>query len=267
MNVSTVTSMTGLLAEARIQREKQAQDRDEARLSAARTAVETLKQRNTAASSEANQQRKAMAKQKIDQLKARLRMLQMSGSVDPKVMAQLMRELKAAVKSYGGDAGGLPAVAQTSATTSGQTIDGSAKVETSSEDQAAGGAGAQTAEAAVAREADEGQTQEAETKDGEARGAAARNDPYRQMADAALARSAEAGRQTAMSKEDRDFMADARRLAEVMKGLAKAAADKARQKPSETQTTNELKAVAEALSRQIEDTAAGLGANSLSLTV
>ena len=97
MNVSSATSMTSVLAEGRVQREKQAQERAEARLRDARSAVETLKQRNTAAAKDGQEQRKAAAKQKIEQIMARIRMLQMSGSADPKLLAQLAKELKSAV--------------------------------------------------------------------------------------------------------------------------------------------------------------------------
>jgi hypothetical protein len=130
MNVSVATSMTTVLAESRAQREKQVQERAEAKLHAARSAMETLKKSASAAADDAKAQRKAAAKQKVEQLKARIRMLQMSGSADPKLLAQLARELKAAVKMYGGDAGGGvgPAPVQGEATSNPAGSDASAEV-------------------------------------------------------------------------------------------------------------------------------------------
>uniref|UniRef100_UPI0039C71431 hypothetical protein n=1 Tax=Nostoc sp. PCC 9305 TaxID=296636 RepID=UPI0039C71431 len=64
MNVSSAASMVNVLAEGRAQREKAAQDRAETKLRDAQSAVATLKQMNSASSSQASEQRKAAAKQK-----------------------------------------------------------------------------------------------------------------------------------------------------------------------------------------------------------
>jgi len=71
------------------------------------TALESLKKSRTSVIEE----RKAAARQKIEQIKARIRMMRMSMPADPKaaakMVAQLARELGAAVKAYASAGGAM----------------------------------------------------------------------------------------------------------------------------------------------------------------
>lgn len=269
MNVSSATSMVNVLAEGRAQREKAAQDRAETKLRDAQSAVATLKQMNSASSSQASEQRKAAAKQKVDQIKARLRMLQMSGSVDPKVLAQLARELKSAVKGYtgaGGSVGDLGATpAPASATASSPDA---ASAQAYSGDGAEAGANAQNSQNAQTTSAEPDE----KTGDGDKEAAAnpadprAETNPYKRMAQEAEVRFAEAARHGEAAKADREFLSDVRNLANRIKSLAKSAAAAKADPAKQRDGVEAEKAAAEAL-KQVEDAAKDLGAPGISLTV
>lgn len=266
MNVSSATSMVNVLAEGRAQREKAAQDRAETKLRDAQSAVATLKQMNSASSSQASEQRKAAAKQKVDQIKARLRMLQMSGSVDPKVLAQLARELKSAVKGYTGAGGSVGDLGATSAPASA-----TASSPDAAPAQAASGAGAE-----AGANGQNAQTTSVEpdekTDDGDKEAAANPTDPrgetnpYKRMAQEAEVRFAEAARYGEAAKADREFLSDVRNLANRIKSLAKSAASAKADPAKQRDGVEAEKAAAEAL-KQVEDAAKDLGAPGISLTV
>jgi multidrug resistance efflux pump len=74
MNVSSANVVASVLSEGRIERQKAADERASGRLRDAQSAVAALKKMNASASD----QKKAAAKQRVDQLKARLEMLKMS---------------------------------------------------------------------------------------------------------------------------------------------------------------------------------------------
>jgi hypothetical protein len=212
MNLSSATSMTSVLAEGRVQREKQAQERAEARLRDARSAVETLKQRNTAAAKDAQEQRKAAAKQKIEQIKARIRMLQMSGSADPKLLAQLAKELKSAVKMYGGSGGASVEIGGADAGSSAASNAAPA----AAADPSAGATETAPTETPIAAEPPAPPANEdAAAPKGEGEGeknpetTKSEDNPYRRMAAEAQARVAEQSRRGAAQQEDRDFLSDA----------------------------------------------------------
>ncbi|WP_292230642.1 hypothetical protein [Brevundimonas sp.] len=271
MNVSSASSMVNLLAEGRAQREKAAQERAETKLRDAQSAVATLKQLNSAASSQASEQRKAAAKQRVDQLKARLQMLKMSGSVDPKVLAQLARELKAAVKSYAGEGGSAAGLGGASVSASAAPTDGAsaqapgADGEVSADPDAAQSAEHNAAQADVAASGDDRagkDGKEAAANPADPRG---ETNPYRRMAQEAEVKFAEAARRGAATQADRDFLTEARSLANQIKSLAKSAASKtdpARQRDG----AEAEKAAVEAL-KQVEDAGKDLGASGVSITI
>ncbi|MFA4937888.1 hypothetical protein [Brevundimonas sp.] len=225
MNVSSASAMGNVLNEGRVQREKAADERSAARLRDAKSAVATLKQMNT----DASDQKKAAAKQRVDQLKARLQMLRMSSPVDPKVLAQLARELKSAVSSYagaGGSAGdlGVTATAAASADPSAASVSASVEGEASANSQAV-----QTVSTADSAKSGEG---EREAPAGEPAGSPEAN-PYQRMAQDADARFADASRRGAAIQADREFLTDVRSLVNQIKAMAKQAAA---QKPDGAET-------------------------------
>lgn len=246
MNVSSASAMVNVLNEGRVQREKAADERSAARLRDARSAVATLKQMNTNASD----QKKAAAKQRVNQLKARLQMLKMSSPVDPKVLAQLARELKSAVSSYagaGGSAGDLGVTATPAASTPSADA-GAAQVEA--------GADAAAAQAVATEQAGEPKQDEAGSPD----------NPYQRMAQDAEVKLAEASRRGAASQADRDFLTDVRGLGNQIKAMAKQAfaskADPVERRDAETAE----KAAADAL-KAVDDASKDLNVGGISLTV
>lgn len=213
MNIgSLIYAPATVKAEGATAREQRQQALADAKLNDARAAVESLKQRTSSASEEA----KAAAKKKIEQIKARLQMLQMAMIGDPKgaarMAAALARELGAAVKEYaaaGGSAAGLGATSGASAT---------GAIEAS---------GAEAApEAASVEAAPEPSPPEmsVEAPDGEAAAAKASN-PYQQAIDAAQARIHEQARRSGERQADRDTMDEVKRLAARIKAMAQGAKD------------------------------------------
>lgn len=114
-------------------REKHAQIARQ-KFEAQKQALTTLKQHTESRKDEA----KALAKKRVDQLKERLKMLEQMPSLDPakkaRLIAQLTKELKSAVKAYGAAGGAsaeigtgatspTPQASETPATTTGDTED------------------------------------------------------------------------------------------------------------------------------------------------
>ena len=186
-------------SEASSAREEHRQALADARLNDARAAVESLKQRTSSASEE----KKAAAKKKIEEIKARLQMLQMAMIGNPKgaarMAAALARELGAAVKAYaaaGGSTAGLGAA-------SGAPATGALE---------AGGA-----EVAPETSLPEAPAEEAET--------ARASNPYQQAIDASQARINEQARRSGERQADRDMMDEVKRLAARLKAMARRAKD------------------------------------------
>ncbi len=195
-------------SEATSAREERRQALADAKLSDARAAVESLKQRTSSASEE----KKAAAKKKIEEIKARLQMLQMAMIGDPKgaarMAAALARELGAAVKAYaaaGGSTAGLGAASGTPAT------------------GAPGTGGAEAAPEAGAGEVS-AETPPAEAPAEEAEAPKASN-PYQQAIDASQARMNEQARRSGERQADRDTMDEVKRLAARIKAMAQRAKD------------------------------------------
>ncbi len=198
-------------SEAASAREERRQALADARLRDARAAVESLKQRSSSASEE----KKAAAKKKIEEIKARLQMLQMAMIGDPKgaarMAAALARELGAAVKAYaaaGGSTAGLGAASGAPATGASGTGGAEAAPEAASGEVAA---------AASPPEASAEEAEEAE--------AAKASNPYQQAIDAAQARINEQARRSGERQADRDTMDEVKRLAARIKAMAQRAKD------------------------------------------
>jgi hypothetical protein len=264
MNVSP-TSLMGLFsttASAGSPREERLAAAAEAKARDAKAAFETLKQRR----SDVSEDRKAIARQKIEQLKARLQALRAMASVDPqgtaRLAAKLARELGAAVKAYAA-AGGMVAGASPAVTvpTSGSAAAG-AEAGIGTE------AGAGNAAPAVAGEASAATDQ---TKaDGETGGdeAGKQANPYQQAIEEQKAQAQEMVRRSAEKQADTDFMAEVRKLAAELKALVRQAVEKT---PGDNDALNPaearaMKAAIEAMDREVEQAGADLG-GSLSLLV
>jgi hypothetical protein len=206
--------------------------------------------------------RKAMAKQKIDQLKDRLKQLQMSGG-DPKVIArlaaQLSRELKEAVREYGAAsatagmtsvgvavsnpevAAAVDAVPSNLAGDAGSSIEaGGSPVEAAT--VAAGtDAPAKSPESAVTASAEEDQvSSDRHAKPDEAR--------VQALFDQVATRDADA----AAAKAEREFINDIKTLAKQIRALFERSKHRAEQeKGSDLDLAQDGKAVGEA-TREIE---------------
>lgn len=246
MNVSSASAMVNVLNEGRVQREKAADERSAARLRDAKSAVATLKQINTHAAD----QKKAAAKQRVDQLKARLQMLKMSSPVDPKVLAQLARELKSAVSSYAG-AGGSAGDLGVTATAAGSTPSADAVAA-----QVESGDDAAAAQAVATEHAGEPKQDEAGSPD----------NPYQRMAQDAEVKLADASRRGVASQADRDFLTDVRGLANQIKALAKQAAASHADPVDRRDAEAAEKAAADAL-KSVDDASKDLNVGGISLTV
>jgi hypothetical protein len=248
MSLLTASAPAGSAREDRLAAAAEAKVRD------AKAAVETLKRRR----SDASEERKAIARQKIEQLKARLQALRAMASVDPKgtarLAAQLARELGAAVKAYAA-AGGM---------TSG-VEPGAAPVATGT---ATGGDAAQATAGEAGADGTAATLQaEPEGDSGKDNGGKLAN-PYQQAIDEQKAQASEMARRSAEKQADTDFMAEVRKLAAELKALVRQAVEK---KPGDDDGLNagearEMEATIEAMDREIEQAGADLGGG-LSLLV
>lgn len=243
----------------------------EAKMRDAKAAVETLKRRR----SNASEERKAIARQKIEQLKARLQALRAMASVDPKgtarLAAQLARELGAAVKAYaaaggmtsGMDSGAAPVATGTAS--GGEATSGDAGAPVAEADAGAGDAAA----AAAAGTPDMVPTDQTKPdgESGKDDGGKPAN-PYQQAIDEQKAQASEMARRSAEKQADNDFMAEVRKMAAELKALLRHAVER---KPGDDDALNpgearEMKATIEAMDREIEQAGADLGGG-LSLMV
>ncbi len=242
-------------------REQKMLDRDQQKLRDARSAVEMLKARGANQPREAAEQRKAQARQKVDRLKALLKMMQMGAASNPKALAEIARELKAAIQAYGGTGGstaGMDAGATTDTTLSNPSVtaDGAAS--------AAVPLGTEAVDETPSPTTDDGShadTGANPSKDGDA----AASDPYRRVAEGALARGAEAARSAADQDADREFLSGVRELAAILKSLARRAAQEAKADPSLSADANEAVKASDAVDQAIAATASDLGATGVSI--
>lgn len=260
MSLAVSTLTINLPASSLSAREQKTLDRDQQKLRDARSAVETLKAGGANRTREAAEQRKAQARKKVEQLKALLRSMQMGAASNPKALAQIARELKAAIKAYGG-AGG-----STTGMDAGTTAD------KTSSDSSVTADGAASAAVTLGTEA-VGKTCSPTTDDGSSEtggesskdGGDAASDPYRRMAEAALARGAEVVRGAAEQDADREFLSSVRELAAILKSLAQRAAQEAKTNPSLTADADEALKASDAVDMAIAETAGDLGATGVSI--
>lgn len=177
------------------------QAKDEQKLRAARAALQTYDKQRT----EAADERKAIARKKAEDLKARIQMMKLSMPSDPKaaarVIAALARELGATVKAYGGAGGGLDA---------GLTLVASETV-TPETTAAASDPGEDGADAV------------------ESEAAGTPTDPYRQAIDAQEKRGAEMARRSESARADSEFATTVRGLMAELKAMALKARKDARE--------------------------------------
>jgi hypothetical protein len=222
--------------------------RDEQKIRAAKAAVDSMTVRQDKASDE----RKAIAKKKAEELKARIQMLKMSMPANPeaagKIIAQLARELGAIVKSYGGSGSDAGVGADASATSAG-----------------GGEAAASGAAATVAASGSEDAPVPAEASPDASSGATPK-DPYRAAMAAQAAANADQARKADGAREDSEFATTVKQLLAELKAMkAKAEADaKAAGDPNTPEVADADKALA-AVDAALGD--AGLSGSMVSLVV
>lgn len=223
--------------------------RDEQKIRAAKAAVESMTVRQDRASEE----RKAIAKKKAEELKARIQMLKMSMPANPeavgKIIAQLARELGSIVKSYGGTGSGLEAATTPAAGEATAPGAGATPTVTASEGAADG------AEAPVDTEANP-----------DAASGATPKDPYRAAMAAQAAANADQARKADGAREDSEFATTVKQLLAELKAMkAKAEADaRAAGDPDTPEVADADKALA-AVDSALGD--AGLSGSMVSLVV
>jgi hypothetical protein len=180
--------------------------RDEQKIRAAKAAVDSL----TVRQDKASEERKAIAKKKAEDLRARIQMLKMSMPSNPeavgRLIAQLARELGAVVKSYGGT--GIGADASVAAPVAGEAAPAAERVAPAGTAPAAGSADA-PADPEAAPDAATGATPK---------------DPYRQAIAAQQASAADQARKSAGAREDSEFATMVKQMLAELKAMAAMAA-------------------------------------------
>lgn len=235
-------------------REERLKSAAEAKLRDAKAAAEALQSR----SSQAAEDRKAQARQKIEQLKARLQMLQSMAGVDPKgtarVAAQLARELGQAVKAYaaaGGGAAGMGGVGAPVVPAPGDAVAAEGA-------EAAAGVGA----------ADQAPAQENGGPKGD-EGAKSAN-PYQQAINEQQAQAADLSRRGNEQRADSDLMAEVRKMAAELKSLVRLATERAKTGEDDALSPQEArdldKAVA-AMDRDLQQATSDMGGGLVSLLI
>jgi hypothetical protein len=242
-------------------REDRANAAAEARLRNAKTAIQTLSGLTTKAS----EKRKAMARQKVEQLKARLQMLQSMASADPKgaarLAAQLARELGAAVKAYAAAGGSIAGMNTGVIPTAAE--DTSAPASASEPD-----AGEEAPAAPVLGDATDAAAMDEDQADGEEDASGKPANPYQQAIDEANARAVETTRRSGEKQADKDFLGEVRKLGAQIKQLVRQAAD-GTQGPDAVSPaeSREMKSTVAAMEREIEQASADLSGSGFSLLV
>ncbi len=186
--------------------------RDEQKIRAAKAAVESM----TVRQDKASEERKAIAKKKAEELKARIQMLKMSMPANPeavgKIIAQLARELGAIVKFYGGS-GSDAGVASTATATPG--VGGEATA-----------SGSEAAPPVAPSDGAEPSTGAEGEANPDAASGAALKDPYRAAMAAQSAANADQARKSESAREDSEFATLVKQLLAELKAMkAKAEAD------------------------------------------
>ena len=208
--------------------------RQEARAKDALTALQTLKSQK----SSDNEEKKAAARKKVEDLKARIRSLRMTMVGNPEAMAkmaaQLARELGAAVKAYAA-AGGSTAGMGAPATPAG---DASAGEASGAEASGAEGGEDQAQAATAEAEAAAGDAEKTSAEDKAAQDSSTR-DPYRQVIERQQAQAAEQARQNADKEADDKFASDVKGLVNELKAILRKAAEEAKRKGESTESPDQ----------------------------
>jgi len=202
----------------------------------ARDALQVLQALKTQQSS-ANEDKKAAARKKVEDLKARIQSLRMTMVGNPeglaKMVAQMARELGVAVKAYAA-AGGSPAGMNAPAA---PTADASSGAASRAEAAGAEGEAPVAPTEAAADDADKSSGDDATGKD-----ASTHNDPYRQVIERQQAQAAEQSRQNADKEVDDKFASDVKRLVNELKAMLRQAAEAAKRKGDATETPDQQNA-------------------------
>ena len=261
IQTSALTPITTPMTSPALTSQEAAQRRKAAKAKEAMATLQTLREQR----SSANDEKKAAARKKVEDLKARIRALQMTAVGNPEAMArmaaQLARELGAAVKAYaaaGGSSAGLGGAS--AAAPQGEA-------ETASSDEASAEAGVTqtgvTQTGITQTDPSGADPAEAET-DASDKPAATRNDPYRQVIERQQAQAAEQARQSADKQADSKFASDVKGLLGQLKAILHQASAQAKRDGDRTASTEQQSAekavteVTRALS-DMETPLAGIG--------
>ncbi|RZJ94964.1 MAG: hypothetical protein EON88_11710 [Brevundimonas sp.] len=165
--------------------------------------------------SSANEDKKAAARQKVEELKARIRALRMTMVGDPeamaKIVARLARDLGAAVKAYAAAGGSATGMGMQAAPAGAGTAPADAS-------------GAEASAQGVMPEA-AGETAQETPADPDATGedASANKNPYRAIAERQQAEAAEQARKNADKGADARFASDVKSLMNELKAILRQA--------------------------------------------
>lgn len=260
MTSSAITGLTSGVATATASSARDPlQAQREARLKEAKAAVETLRQQ----SSSAADQRKAAAKKKVEDLKARIQMLKMSMPSDPKaaarMVAQLARELGAAVKAYGGAGGSITDLASAGSATA-PAAEGQANT---SEAQAS--AQAEPSADIAAEESGDSESVSTSASDPDAKGTP--TDPYRKAIEAQQSQTADQARKAEGVKADSEFVTTVKGLMSDLKAMAKKAEADAKRSGENGSDADAAKATLDAVDNQVNEVARTLTGGMVSLMV
>lgn len=260
MMSSLITGLTSSLATSATPSARDPlQAQREARLKEAKTALDTMRQQ----SSSAADQRKAPAKKKVEDLKARIQMLKMSMPSDPKaaarMVAQLARELGAAVKAYGGAGGSMTDLA-TGASTAAPAAQGQANA---SEAQA--GSQAEPSADTAAEETGDSESASISTSDPNAK--ATPTDPYRKAIETQQSQTAEQARKAEGVKADSEFVTTVKGLMSDLKAMAKKAEADAKRSGENGSDADAANAALDAVDNQVNEVGKALTGGMVSLMV
>ena len=247
MTLILTSALTPMMASLPATSQDAAQQRKAAKAKDALAALRTLGEQR----SSVGEQRKAAARKKVEDLKARIRSLQMTAGGNPeaiaKIAAQLARELGAAVKAYaeaGGSAAGM----------GGPSASASQAGEASGDQAPAADASAANAPSAAA-EVESGRAapfDEETSNRGKSEHCAGKDtDPYRQVIERQQARAAEQANRSADREADDKFAADVKGLVAQLKAILHQAAEKAKRNADPSASTDE-KSADEALTQVTE---------------
>ncbi|MDV6331607.1 hypothetical protein [Asticcacaulis sp. 201] len=247
MDIRLPTSVTPVATKDLTPREQARQAEAAAKLQTAKDVIKAMANSRTDQRAQAN----AMARQKVEMLKQRLKLLQMSSVGNPagvaRQVAQIAKELAAAVKSYVA-AGGSAADVGTASSSNTDTPSSDATQKGAAAAQAAPG-DAETASDAPSTDSKAGDDKTSETKN-----------PYDKAIDALNSQAAKSGKAAAEKQEDADFLTGVKALKQKLKELlahAKAGL-------GQSNDTDEADTAMKALEKELANLENGTGAQAVS---